>query len=315
MSSLHLRIECTRTADHKADYSILKIEDRIDAPGVEDFLMDATPFNRLIRKVYQESAGRRIYIPVLQRPDLHKKLKMHETFSDMLTIPPTSKLEFVGLTQPIATWAPWLRKLAERFPSTKWILPQATIGTIIFENNRQGPRWYDVYHLPPELNEEEDIEGALRSRLSLIALIKSEIDNGVAPEQIYLIGFSQGSSMALLTGLSNYSGSRMLGGIGVLAGWMPFGFRPDTKQPDSKLKTRVFWAYGSKDEVIPPDISRETMLWLEYNGSISLEKREYDGLGHEVNDAVFADLVKWLREAQEAREERGDALKCFGYIF
>jgi predicted esterase len=64
----------------------------------------------------------------------------------------------------------------------------------------------------------EDESGMLKTVHSLNQLITAEIDGGLDSSRIVLGGFSQGSTMSLLTGLT---GERKLGGLVCLSGWLP----------------------------------------------------------------------------------------------
>ena len=58
----------------------------------------------------------------------------------------------------------------------------------------------------------------LKSRTALEAIITSEISSGLSSDRIVLGGFSQGSAMALLTGLTRKGDN--LAGIIALSGWL-----------------------------------------------------------------------------------------------
>lgn len=65
---------------------------------------------------------------------------------------------------------------------------------------------------------EDDVLTAQASKKRIQAIIEEAIEGGVPSNKVLLVGFSQGSAMALLSGLTLKC---PLGGIAVLAGWLP----------------------------------------------------------------------------------------------
>ncbi|KIJ47274.1 hypothetical protein M422DRAFT_226404 [Sphaerobolus stellatus SS14] len=226
--------------------------------------------------------------------------------SDTLTISPTldsDDLSYTviflhGLGQTIEQWIPFVKKLANQLPSITWILPQAPFGTITVEEDRVGPRWFDVYELPPSKTEDET-DTAQASVVLLENILEKLIAEGMKPERILIAGFSQGSAMAMLTGLTfRYR----LGGIGVLGGWLPPTLRKIVENAVPNLqymRPPLFWAHGVEDKIIPLDIAQDTMTWLS-GPLVGLTEdkamwSQYESLGHEVDDRVMKDLVRWMR--------------------
>lgn len=80
------------------------------------------------------------------------------------------------------------------------------------------PRWFDVYALPPDPEEDSDSLNAELSMQRIQTIIEDVIRDGILPHNVFVVGFSQGSAVALLSGLTC---KHKLGGIGVLAGWLP----------------------------------------------------------------------------------------------
>ena len=83
------------------------------------------------------------------------------------------------------------------------------------------PSWFDIRHLPPYPDEfdEASITDSVRR---IEQLILNEVHNGRDPKKIFLIGFSQGAALALMTGLTTLHD---LGGIACLSGWIPHRIR------------------------------------------------------------------------------------------
>ena len=113
----------------------------------------------------------------------------------------------------------------------------------------------------------------------------------VDPEQIYLMGFSQGAATAWATALAHPGLTR---GIAGLVGFMPI--LPD-KAPFSADHWRelpIFMAAGKEDETIPLEISRRSAEAIRRLGA-ALDYGEYE-TGHRLNAAGMRELREWWRK-------------------
>jgi phospholipase/carboxylesterase len=111
-----------------------------------------------------------------------------------------------------------------------------------------------------------------------------------APDQIYLMGFSQGAAAAFALTIRTPD---KVQGIASLVGFMP-------RQIDEAIETSrladlpVFMAVGTEDERIPLEIARECGKAVRAAGAY-LEYREYD-TGHKLNGAGMRKLKSWWAE-------------------
>jgi phospholipase/carboxylesterase len=112
--------------------------------------------------------------------------------------------------------------------------------------------------------------------------------NGGDPEQVYLLGFSQGAMMAHAT-LLRYNRVR---GIVALSGRMVNGAFGNPENYPHLADVPVFVAHGHYDEVLGiangraiADFYRQTPAALTY--------REYH-MGHEISMDCLADIQSWL---------------------
>ena len=86
-----------------------------------------------------------------------------------------------------------------------------------FSRGRIRPSWFNIWHLPP-LVDEYDEEGLSESVTTIESVILQEVHNGIAPNRIFLAGFSQGAALCLVTALNTLHD---IGGIGSFSGWIP----------------------------------------------------------------------------------------------
>ncbi len=107
------------------------------------------------------------------------------------------------------------------------------------------------------------------------------------PEQIYLMGFSQGAAVSYATAL-NYP--RLVQGIAGLVGFMPCD---SAELPDATplQDLPIFMAAGSNDATIPLELARSGAKTARIAGA-SLTYYEYS-TGHKMNYAGLQDLKNW----------------------
>jgi lysophospholipase-2 len=84
-------------------------------------------------------------------------------------------------------------------------------------------------------------------------------------------------------------------------GYLPLCDRlPDMRAkaglPATHGSVPVFLARGKQDQLIPKKIYEQTLKALQMAGvdDFSLEAKEYEGVGHQINGAVLKDLSDFL---------------------
>jgi phospholipase/carboxylesterase len=113
------------------------------------------------------------------------------------------------------------------------------------------------------------------------------------PDQIYLMGFSQGAAASFALAIHT---PEKIKGIACLVGFMP-------RQVDEAIETAqltnlpVFMAVGTEDERIPLEIARECGKAVRAAGAY-LEYREYE-TGHKLNGVGMRKLKSWWAERAE----------------
>lgn len=185
-----------------------------------------------------------------------------------------------------------------KLPWMHWVFPNAQ------QNNEvRATAWYrpTQWSDRPELQEPEDEKGMLESVAYVESLIDACVAKGIPPQRIVLGGFSQGCAMALLTDLTSSKYAGHLAGIVGLMGYLPLCDRlPDLRAksglPAQHGDVPVFLARGTKDQMIPKRIYDHSLKAMNMAGvsSSSLESKEYEGIGHELNGAVLKDLSEFL---------------------
>lgn len=111
----------------------------------------------------------------------------------------------------------------------------------------------------------------------------------VNPERVYLLGFSQGAILSLVTALTT---PETLAGVIALSGRIPHQALPWAVAPERTAGLPIFQAHGVADTVIRIGEGRAARDALERQ-QITLDYHEYP-MAHTVSPATFADFTRWL---------------------
>lgn len=167
--------------------------------------------------------------------------------------------------------------LSAEFPTegVAYIAPHATNNT-----------WYPNSFLAPLESNEPFLSSALQAIDNLVNHLIEE--KGVQPENLVLLGFSQGACLSLEYAARN---TRHYGGVVALSGGLigPDGTPRD--YPGSLDGTPVFLGCSDVDFHIPEARVHESAAVMEKLGGI-VTKRIYPGMGHTVND----DELQFVRD-------------------
>lgn len=189
-----------------------------------------------------------------------------------------------------------------KLPFMSWTIPNA-----VEDHDLATTAWFTPTSLSPfppsrpELEDDEDEDGLLRSVKYITGLIDELVAQGIPEKRIVLAGFSQGHVMALLTGLvSKYAGR--LGGLVGLSGYMALPERIPALREEAGLPkgveddVEVFLARGTGDRLVPKRYHRlccEALAKFGVKDELVTVK-EYEGMGHVMGGAELRDLCAWL---------------------
>lgn len=146
-----------------------------------------------------------------------------------------------------------------------------------------GRQWFGLTHLDPVKLQ----EGAARAAPDLQHFIDRELNRlALPPTALALIGFSQGTMMALAAGLSRAPApAAILGYSGALVA------APVTREPPP-----VFLVHGDADQVLPVDASFAAFDALAAAGTPVI-LHTCEGLGHGIDEAGLIWGGRFLAEA------------------
>lgn len=183
--------------------------------------------------------------------------------------------DLIGLADPVSDY----------LPDTVFRAPDAPERCRV---NPAGRQWFPISQIDGS-PESAMREGYLRAAETLDAYIAEAMEEeGVAPARTALLGFSQGTMMALSVGPRRAPG---LAGI--------VGFSGRVIDPDAlglaASRPPVLLAHGDRDEVVPFDAMAEAKAALEAHG-FSVSSFAMTGMGHGIGPDGLGLAVGFLAE-------------------
>ena len=128
---------------------------------------------------------------------------------------------------------------------THFVFPNAPSQAVTINNGMVMPAWYDILEMSFE--RKVDLKGIETSSTLINRIINQEIAQGIAPQNILLVGFSQGGVIALHAGLTF---PQKLGGIIALSTYLPEPELLLANRHESNQHTPIFMAHGTMDTVV-----------------------------------------------------------------
>jgi phospholipase/carboxylesterase len=176
------------------------------------------------------------------------------------------------------------REWQSLLPDTEFVSPHAPE---VHPQNPAGRQWWDL----SVRSDAERWAGLGRAGPQLDAFITAELERtGLKPGKVALVGFSQGTMMALHVGLRR---PEPLGGIigysGVLAG-------AEHLKGEIKSRPPVFLAHGTMDQVIPVDALVSSVEALAEN-DVPRSWHVAHGMAHGIDRTALSLGAQFLQKA------------------
>jgi len=152
--------------------------------------------------------------------------------------------------------------------------------------------WYDITSLQFD-QRSQDTEGTVESHNLVEQLIARENRRGIATDKIMLAGFSQGGAIALYTALRH---ADTLAGVIALSTYLPLAHELQDERSAANLKTPIFMAHGTADDVIDLQIaqtSRDKMTDMGY----AVEWHSYP-MAHTLSIEEVVDIAAWIKNVR-----------------
>jgi phospholipase/carboxylesterase len=150
--------------------------------------------------------------------------------------------------------------------------------------------WFALNFTPqgPDIN----IAQAEASLKTLIAFIGEAVTAyGANPDQVYLLGFSQGAIMSASIALTRPD---LVAGAALMSGRVLPEIRPMLAAPEQLNGLPILVVHGTADTVLPINNGRASRDLLS-SLPIALTYHEYP-MGHEVSPQSLTDVNNWLSE-------------------
>jgi len=172
--------------------------------------------------------------------------------------------------------------IARALPDAAFVSPHAPFP---YDMAPYGRQWFSLMDRMPS----RMLEGARIAAPILDRFIDLELKrHGLDDSQMALVGFSQGTMMALHTGLRRVSPpAGILGYSGVIVG-------AETLASDLRVRPPVMLIHGDEDPVVDFKLHEMTVAVLEAHG-VPVEAHTCHGLGHSIDEEGLRLGIAFLR--------------------
>jgi len=185
--------------------------------------------------------------------------------------------DLIGLADP----------LGEHLPDTLFIAPDAPEACIAAP---MGLQWFPIPWIDGS-SEEESRAGMERAAADLDAFLDGVmVDEDLLPEQVVVLGFSQGTMMALhvvprredpIAGIVAFSG-RLL--------------EPELLADETQSRPPVLLIHGDQDDVVPPQSLPQAAEALQEAGWTDVYAHIMKGTGHGIAPDGLSVALAFMRE-------------------
>jgi len=180
--------------------------------------------------------------------------------------------------------------LGQVLPDAAFVAPNAPFPCA---SAAGGYQWFDVW----DADGERRLEGARFANKVLQPFYDAQIEaHKVPPEELYIVGFSQGTMMALHTGLRRNVPPRAI--VGFSGRLMAAHLLAD----EMTSRPPIMLAHGADDEVVTPESLGIANDALRAAG-LEVESHVIEGLGHGIDETGILHAARFLRRVYEAIQE------------
>jgi phospholipase/carboxylesterase len=174
-----------------------------------------------------------------------------------------------------------------KWPPLRFVFPHAPVRPITINGGMAMRAWYDISG--QEIAQRQDETGIRSSIVLLEELIAREIARGIATENIFLAGFSQGGAIVLAGGIRH---AQRLGGIVALSTYLPMAEKTDAEASTANRAAPIFMAHGMLDPTISHALGEMSRDYLVQRG-YAVDWHAYQ-MAHQVCMEEIADLRQWF---------------------
>ena len=174
--------------------------------------------------------------------------------------------------------------LAQVLPEAAFVSPNAPFPCDMAPFGRQ---WFSLQERTPEAM----LGGIRMSAPILEGFLDAELETaGLTAERLALVGFSQGTMMALHVGL------RREAALGAIVGFSGALLAPELLPAEIKSRPPVLLIHGAADDVVPAQALPAAVAALEAN-AVPVTQELRPGLGHSIDEHGLQLAMAFLKEA------------------
>ncbi len=171
--------------------------------------------------------------------------------------------------------------------AVRFIFPHAPQQAVTINQGYVMRSWYDIKSM--DLHNRADMAGVLESEIKVKALIKEQIDSGIAASNIVLAGFSQGGVVGMFTGLRY---PEKLAGIMALSCYLPNADALPEQLSVANSDTAILQQHGDNDDVVPLSAGKMANSLLQAK-NYPVKWQTYP-MAHNVHPTQVRDIAAWL---------------------
>ncbi|MBY6200420.1 prolyl oligopeptidase family serine peptidase [Maritalea mobilis] len=177
--------------------------------------------------------------------------------------------------------------LAPHMPDTVFVAPDAPERSVM---NPMGFQWFPIPWIDGS-SEEQAAEGMARAVEDLNAFLDTLMaEEGIAPEQVALVGFSQGTMMSLH--VAPRRPARFAGVVGFSGRLL----EPEALAKETVARPPVLLIHGDQDDVVPPQSLPEAAEALQKAGWDEVYAHIMKGTAHGIAPDGLSVALAFLRE-------------------
>ena len=173
--------------------------------------------------------------------------------------------------------------MAKEMPDTAFVAPDAPQPCDVAP---VGYQWFSLQNTEPQAL----LEGVNSAAPIVDAFINSQIDAfGVPPEKVAVMGFSQGTMVAL------YTVPKREKGLGAILGFSGALIGGELLESTTQSKPPVHLIHGTDDEVVPYSVMDPAKQILETSG-FDVETTTCKDLGHSISEDGLKTGIAFLKK-------------------
>ncbi|MBT8152429.1 alpha/beta fold hydrolase [Epibacterium ulvae] len=177
--------------------------------------------------------------------------------------------------------------LAEHLPDTLFVSPDAPEDC---EGSPMGFQWFPIPWIDGS-SEEEAERGMLAAAEDLNAFLDAlMVDEDLLPEQVVLLGFSQGTMMSL------HVAPRREDAVAGVVGFSGRLMRPDLLKDDTVSRMPVLLVHGDQDDVVPIQSMPEAAQALQEAGFKDVYAHVMKGTAHGIDPDGLGVALAFMRD-------------------